>query len=90
MSFELVLGIVTVATMLSTILTKYISTILLVRRRERLHGVEAELRDLQSRLKVVDNEKAVAERNAKSLTTQKERLEKRVPKLQKELKALEG
>ena len=89
MGVELTLGTVMVVAMLSTLLTKYLSTVLLVRRRERLHRIEAELRDLQGRLKAVENEKAVAERNAKAFTSQQERLKKRIPKLQQQLKTME-
>ena len=89
MTVELLLGLVTVAAMLGTVATKYIATVLVTRRRERLHDTEVQLIQLQNRLKVVQNEKAVADSNEKNVNTQKERLERQVPNLQKQLKDLE-
>ena len=89
MDFQMSLMAATVILMLLTVATKYISTILTVRQRNRLHEVTAELASKRTRLKVIENEKAVAEGNEKSLTSQKSRLEKRIPTLRKELESLD-
>jgi|GEM_PF-1657489 ABC-type siderophore export system fused ATPase/permease subunit len=89
MDFQLFMLAATVVLMLVTVATKYISTLRLVRHRERLHEVETELHALRGRLKVVDNEKAIARSNEKNLNNQKTRLEKRIPNLKKELRSLD-
>ena len=88
MSIEMVTGISMVVLMMFTILTKYISTVLLVRFRKQLLEAEAELRDARARLKAVENEQAVAEKNEKQFGSKKERLEKQLPQLKKELDKL--
>ena len=88
MSIELVTGITMLCLMLGTVLTKYLSAVILVRNRKRLVETEQELRDARARLKGVQNEQAVAQKNEKSLTSKKERLEKRLPALKKELDSL--
>ena len=90
MSVELAVGLVAVVAMLGTVATKYIATVLLVRRRERLHETESQLSGLKDRLKTVSNERAVAESNEKNLNAQKERLERQVPNLEKQLRVSLG
>lgn len=88
MSFELVIFTAAVVLMLGTVLTKYLTTIRLVRHRDRLREIEAEVSEKRGRLKGVQNEKAVVESNEKTLNAQKDRLEKRIPNLRKELDKL--
>ncbi len=88
MSFELVTGISMVVMMMFTVCTKYISTVLLVRLRKRLFDAEADFRDAKAHLKAIENEKAVSEQNQKLLDSRKDRLEKRLPLLKKELDGL--
>jgi len=90
MSVELVTGLVLVVAMLASVLVKYLTTVRIVRVRERLASVESEVRTLRSRLKTVMNEKIIAQGKERNVTRQKDRLEKRIPKLDKELKDLEG
>ena len=90
MSVELVTGLVLVVAMLASVLVKYLTTVRIVRVRERLASVESEVRTLRSRLKTVTNEKIIAQGKERNVTRQKDRLEKRIPKLDKELKDLEG
>ena len=89
MNFQLVLLAATVVLMILTVGTKYISTIVLMRHGERLHIVAVELAALRARLKIVDNEKAIAQGNEKNLNNQKDQLEKRIPALKKQVKSLE-
>ena len=89
MTVELAVGLVTVVAMLGTVATKYVATVLLVRRRERLHETESQLSQLKDRLKGVSNERAVAESNEKNLNAQKERLERQVPNLERQLRDLD-
>ena len=86
MTFQLVLLAATIVLMFLTVSTKYISTIVLMRQRERLHIVAVELASLKARLKIVDNEKAIAQSNEKNLNNQ---LENRIPALKKQVKSLE-
>ena len=88
MSIDMIMGIVMVVLMMLTILTKYISTVLLVRLRKHLGVAEGELRDARSRLKAMQNEQAVAEKNEKQFSSKKERLEKQLPLLKQELEKL--
>ena len=88
MSIELISGLTMLGLMIGTVLTKYVSTILTVRNRKRLVDTEQELRNARGHLKGVQNEQAVAQKNEKSLTSKKERLEKRLPALKKELDSL--
>lgn len=90
MSVELVTGLVLVVAMLASVFVKYLTTVRIVRVRERLASVESEVRTLRSRLKTVTNEKIIAQGKERNVTRQKDRLEKRIPKLDKELKDLEG
>ncbi len=90
MSVELVTGLVLVVAMLASVLVKYLTTIRVVRVRERLASVESEVRTLRSHLKTVTNEKIIAQGKERNVTRRKDRLEKRIPKLDKELKDLEG
>ena len=86
MTFQLVLLAATGVLMILTGGTKYISTIVLMRQGQRLHNVASELAALRARLKIVDNEKAIAQSNKKNLNNQ---LEKRIPALKKQVKSLE-
>ena len=88
MSVELIGLMVAVVLTLVTLLTKYLTTIRLVRLHEKLHRAEVELHQLKGTLKGVENEKAVAESNEKNLNSQKERMEKRLPTLRKEVERL--
>ena len=86
MTFQLVLMAATIVLMILAVGTKYISTIVLMRQGQRLHNVASELAALRARLKIVDNEKAIAQSNKKNLNNQ---LEKRIPALKKQVKSLE-
>jgi hypothetical protein len=90
MSIEFITGTIAVVAMLGTIFTKYITTVRILRLRETLLEEEAGVRNLRGQLKVVQNEKGVADRQEKTLAEQKERLEKRLPRLQEELKKLKS
>ena len=90
MSVELITGLVLVAAMLGTVLVKYLTTVRIVRVRERLAEVESEVRGLRSRLKTIMNEMIIAQEKERNVTRQKDRLEKRIPNLEKEIKSLEG
>ena len=76
MTIKLFFLAATVFLMLITVGTKYFSTIRLVCHRERLHDVEVELASLGLRLKVVDNEKAVAQSNERNLKKELKSLER--------------
>lgn len=88
MSVEMVGLMVSVVLMLLTLLTKYLTTVHLVRLKDRLHRAGVELSQLKGKLKGVENEKAVAESNERRLNSQKERMEKRLPTLRKEVERL--
>ena len=88
MSIEMMSGLAMVVLMMGTVLTKYVSTVMLARNRKNLLRSEAELRDVRSRLKAVQNEESVAKKNEKSFSNKKNRLEKQLPTLQKELDGL--
>jgi hypothetical protein len=88
MGIEMMSGLAMVVLMMGTVLIKYISTVMLVRNRKHLLRSEAELREVRSRLKAVQNEASVAKKNEKSFSNKKDRLEKQLPILQKELDGL--
>ena len=73
MTFQLVLMAATIVLMILAVGTKYISTIVLMRHGERLHNVAVELATLRARLNIVDNEKAIAQSNKKTLNNQLEK-----------------
>ena len=88
MSIEMIALGVTAVLMMMTLLVNYLTTIRLVRLRDKLRRVETELSQQRGRLKGVENEKAVAESNERSLNSQKERMDKRLPTLRKEVERL--
>ncbi len=90
MSIEFITGAIAVATMLGTVFTKYITTVRILRLRETLLECEGEVRNLRGHLKVLQNERGVSERQEKTLSDQKQRLEKRLPRLQEELRKLKA
>lgn len=88
MSVEMTLAIVMVATMLGTLLVKYVTSLRTVRLREHLLAAEAELRHLRSQLKSIENERSISERNVSQLERKKERVEKQIERHKKELSEL--
>ena len=88
MSIELLSGLTMILLMMGTVLCKYISTVLLVRHRRQLLNAETELREVRGRVKIAQNEESVASSNEKSFNSRKDRLEKQLPALKKELDSL--
>ena len=82
-------GISMVLVMLGAILAKYITAVHLVRLRERLARDEAELRTTRAQLQVVETERSIVQRQEKTMSNQKTRLEKRIQNHQDELRKIE-
>ena len=85
---ELVAGIIMILAMVSTILSKYLTSARIIRLREAVVEAEVDVRAIRGRLKALENERAVAERNTKAIEKQKGLMEKQIANLEKELGSL--
>ena len=74
--------------LVAAVLAKYLTSVRALRLKESLLETEAEARSTRGRLKASENEKGIADRNARSLERQRSLLDKKLKLCQGELEAL--
>lgn len=82
---EVFAAIFIVASLGSTILVKYLTTVRLIRLREQLLDVEGELRLLRGKVKQAENQKQVIKKELRQAQRQQKTLEKQKKKAESEL-----
>ncbi len=85
---EVTAGIVMLVAMAGAVLSKYLTTLRTFRLREHILQAEADVRNIRGKLKAMENERAIAERNAKTMERQRNVLEKQITNLKQELDSL--
>jgi hypothetical protein len=74
--------------LVAAVLAKYLTSVRTLRLKESLMETEAEARATRGRLKATENEKGIADRNAKGLERQRSLLDKKLKLCQGELEGL--